>query len=279
MLYRDVIKKLRHIPPPSQPWLVASALEYAEKLVEWNPMCIKNNALYYQFKTGPSRNDPLLIPDACINILIKCDEKSPSAWVSGIQERAGRIALEPNTLYFGFKPYALTGMKRLGAAAPELNNNTVMLSEVLPVGPELDKLSEAGSLDERVRIFQNYAIAHLVDETYVTSFIEYCAILLCATGGAIRLDELEREVGYSGSHCRGRFKERYGISIKQYSRSLRLQRAALRTVTDKNADFACIAADSGYFDQAHFINEFKSLASMSPYRFRNDIMKLLSMKQ
>jgi AraC-like DNA-binding protein len=49
-------------------------------------------------------------------------------------------------------------------------------------------------------------------------------------------------------------------------RRLRLQEAAER-MADGAGDWAALAVDLGYFDQAHFINDFRRVVGRSPAEY------------
>lgn len=272
-----MLAKLYSVAPPQQPWLAISMADYAERLVTWNPICTKNGALYYQFSTGPEQNSCFMLPDGCVNMLIKCDESSPGAWISGIHESCAELSLEPNTTYFGFKPYSTVGMrlKKLDITAGEIANSVAPLFG----GPEMksvwEKICMAPNLPERIKIFQSHAMSALIDTEYSPNFVEYCAILICVSGGNIGLEEIEKETGYSQRYCREKFRDVYGISIKQYCRIVRIQHALIHIMMKKRTKLTEIAYDTGFFDQSHFINEFKRLVSYSPSKFRKAYEELL----
>lgn len=272
-----MLAELYSVPPPQQPWLSTSMTDYTEKLVNWNPVCTKNCALYYQFTTGPKQDSYYMLPDGCVNMLIKCSESAPAAWISGIHETSSQFQLEPNSTYFGFKPYSTVGMrlKPLDIDAMELANATVPLHRVPDSYAVWEKLNKATTLQERIKIFQSHALSALIDPKYTPSFVEYCAILICVSGGNIGLEAIEQETGYSQRHCREKFREHYGISIKQYSRIVRMQHALARIMMNKKTKLTEIAYDAGFFDQSHFINEFKRLVSYSPSKFRTAYEDLL----
>jgi AraC-like DNA-binding protein len=62
------------------------------------------------------------------------------------------------------------------------------------------------------------------------------------------------------------FRAEVGLAPKAYLRVRRLQ-AALRRLDTGGARGATIAADLGYFDQAHFVREFRSFTAMTPTEY------------
>jgi AraC-like DNA-binding protein len=70
---------------------------------------------------------------------------------------------------------------------------------------------------------------------------------------------------------------------KTYCRILRLQRAVAWAEQGRRADWTRIALECGYFDQAHFIHDFRSFAGITPTgydadrtQFRNHVKFLQS---
>jgi AraC-like DNA-binding protein len=62
------------------------------------------------------------------------------------------------------------------------------------------------------------------------------------------------------------FREMFGTTPKRYQRILRF-RDALDALAGNRGSLADIAAAHGYYDQAHFTNEFREHAGMSPTAF------------
>jgi AraC-like DNA-binding protein len=77
-----------------------------------------------------------------------------------------------------------------------------------------------------------------------------------------KVSEVAAELGVSGRNLRRVFRDAVGMSPKAYARLARFQRA-LRAAQG-GADWAQIAADAGYYDQAHLIAEFRDIAGVTP---------------
>jgi AraC-like DNA-binding protein len=57
-----------------------------------------------------------------------------------------------------------------------------------------------------------------------------------------------------------------GLSPKRYARIVRFKHAVARA-SDGAVDWSAIAADCGYFDQAHMCADFQDLAGITPMAF------------
>ena len=84
-------------------------------------------------------------------------------------------------------------------------------------------------------------------------------------GAEVRVESVAKRLGVTSRHLRRAFKESIGVGPKDFARSVRLQRAVRIAATSK--DWGRIAADAGYYDQAHLNAEFRELIGLTPGAF------------
>jgi AraC-like DNA-binding protein len=75
-------------------------------------------------------------------------------------------------------------------------------------------------------------------------------------------------VGMSAKRFIERFKTEVGMTPKRYCRVRRFQRALASAHGPAGVDWTQVALDCGYFDQAHFIHDFKSFAGVTPTAYQ-----------
>jgi AraC-like DNA-binding protein len=85
--------------------------------------------------------------------------------------------------------------------------------------------------------------------------------------GRITIDQLARCLGISYRHLERKFKERVGITPKQLCRNMRFKHVYKNIETLLHINWADVALSSGYYDQAHLINEFKYFTGTSPAEY------------
>jgi AraC-like DNA-binding protein len=90
--------------------------------------------------------------------------------------------------------------------------------------------------------------------------------LILADPALKRVDQLAARTGRSPRALQRLFREYVGVSPKWVLQRLRLHEAAER-VADGAGDWAALALDLGYFDQAHFINDFRRVVGRSPAEY------------
>jgi AraC-like DNA-binding protein len=92
--------------------------------------------------------------------------------------------------------------------------------------------------------------------------------LLGVTGGAITVAELAADLGWSTRHFGDRFRAELGLTPKAAARVFRFDRAR-RTLARQVAQgtpprLGLLAAECGYYDQAHLARDFRDLAGCAP---------------
>ena len=83
-----------------------------------------------------------------------------------------------------------------------------------------------------------------------------------------RVEPIQRASGLSPARFIARFREAVGLTPKRYARVLRFQRALALIPREGRADWAALALEAGYGDQAHLAHEFRRCAGMAPTAYR-----------
>jgi len=91
---------------------------------------------------------------------------------------------------------------------------------------------------------------------------------LLVARGSCGVTELAAETGWSDRHLRARFREETGLTPKAAARVIRFdwarRRLLRRVASGAPHALADLAADCGYYDQAHLAREFRDLAGCPP---------------
>jgi AraC-like DNA-binding protein len=90
------------------------------------------------------------------------------------------------------------------------------------------------------------------------------------------LHRLNDQIGYSQKHFIHLFKEQVGVSPKQYLRIMRFQKAILAIEEPASVQWSRIAQECGFYDQAHFINDFRHFSGFAPNEYLTRKTSLLN---
>jgi AraC-like DNA-binding protein len=89
--------------------------------------------------------------------------------------------------------------------------------------------------------------------------------LILRAGGCLSIDRLARETGINSRKLDRTFNTRVGLPPKTLCRIVRFQKVFKMIERQKSSpDWVQIALDCGYYDQSHFIKEFKAFAGKEP---------------
>ena len=276
MLKEDVRYSYIINTPPLQPFVSKYAESYQEYQMDWNPYCLKKDALFYQFKTGSEAEVVELVPDACLNVLFELDLSNPRAMFSGTFLKVDTLELKPDTSYFGFKPYSNSGFKSQKISLRDMVDNQTFLGYAFTCPDSLfEELYNAKDLNERACLFTKYASEHLVDDSYYPNFVDYFAVMLCSALGTIDFNNMSQVFGYSERYCREKFKDCYGMSPKQYSDIIRFQNTLKMLLSSSWKSLSSLATESGYFDQSHLIHDFKRYTNTPPEVYLKKYTKMI----
>jgi AraC-like DNA-binding protein len=90
---------------------------------------------------------------------------------------------------------------------------------------------------------------------------------LVATGGAVPIGQLAREVGWSHKHLLAKFRRQVGLRPKTAARLIRFDGVLSRLDGRRRLDWGRVAREVGYADQAHLVREFRQFTGTTPTAF------------
>lgn len=170
------------------------------------------------------------------------------------------------TFAVDFKPGGL--YRFLGVPMNEFLNASHKLESVshLIFNELSDRIVNARSVGEQINIIENFLLKRLTDYWYNPSVSKALELMHRSSGG-IRIRELSERLAVSERTLNRMFHEYVGIPPKMLSRIIRVQSIIKLCRDEKQSDFLMAAVDSGYFDQSHFIKDFKEFCGTTPGGF------------
>ena len=127
----------------------------------------------------------------------------------------------------------------------------------------------------KFRAVENFLLERCRNKLDPNPAVEYALAEIIRRPDQINLKRLNENIGYSQKHLIDMFKRQVGITPKAYLRIIRFQRAIREIEQRKAVSWTIISQDCGFYDQAHFINDFKSFSGFTPeeyVRSKNDVL-------
>jgi AraC-like DNA-binding protein len=159
-----------------------------------------------------------------------------------------------------------------GRPMSEMTNLVVGLDDVLGAdGVRLvDRLVSAGDWGARFDLLEDFVLRRLQSARAVSPGVRWAWSQLRRANGQVEIGRLASELGCSRKHLVAQFHEQIGAAPKTIARILRFQHAVrlIHAASDANpVSGADVALTCGYFDQAHFIKDFRQLAGITPTEY------------
>lgn len=218
------------------------------------------------------------LPSRHLTLVITLDEPLGVAWpgspvekfdalVGGLHSTAVHVGATPSRAGVQLSLTPAAARVLLGLPPVELASTVVGLDDVLgrPARALIDQLREAPSWDARFDLLEGLFLERWAgDAPKVRPELGWAWQRLCERGGAIAVQELAAEVGWSRRHLTDRFTAEFGLAPKVAARVLRFERTVGRLRRRPDTRLADLSADFGYADQAHLTREFRAIAGCSP---------------
>lgn len=256
-------------PPKIQHELVDSSYQYQEYQPSKN--LESNVACYWTVNTYDSDAKKLhrIIPDGCVDIIFDLQSASISkgAFVAGLMTSFMVTDLARNSSSFGIRFYVDTVHHFLRYPVSAFIGKRVFLEDIW--GPEglflLEDLKSTTQISDIIEKVESRLMSFLpVDEPKVNDLVQTSMQYIFAHQGIMSIRSLSNELHYSERHIRRCFQNELGVSPKELINIIRFQSLLHELYKDPQPRFTDIAVKYGYYDQAHFIKNFKQKYGLSP---------------
>ncbi|MUL37983.1 DUF6597 domain-containing transcriptional factor [Gloeocapsopsis dulcis] len=156
------------------------------------------------------------------------------------------------------------GIPFFAVPAGELHNQILSLDELWNYrATELrDRLLEASTIQTRFVVLEQFLLSLIrLPERHAS--VDF-ALREFERSHSSTVSTVTEQIGFSARHFNRLFRDRVGLSPKLFCRVQRLRQVLNLLSKKSSADWIDIALSCGYFDQAHFIHDFRSFADCTP---------------
>jgi AraC-like DNA-binding protein len=194
---------------------------------------------------------------------------APQAFIAGLMERHAVTMSqgESRGIQVNFTP--IGAHLFTGVPMHELAHRTLDLEQVLgaPATRLIANLHETEDWGVRFAMIEAFILRRLSHARAASPAVEWAWERLRETAGALSVNELSSEIGWSRKHLAARFNEQVGLPPKTVGRILRFGRVVDMIRPGATLPWTEVAARSGYYDQAHFIRDFHAFAGATPSEY------------
>lgn len=187
-------------------------------------------------------------------------------------------------LYDGYADVAATGRSRcmqanftppgayrfFGLSLRELAGRVIPLEDILGAEARLlaERLHDTPGWGARFDLLDGFIRDRMARSAGTGPEVLWAWQRLVASGGTAPVSSLSSELGWSRKHLAARFSVEIGETPKTTARILRFVRVRREIAGAGNhPEWARLAADCGFADQAHLIREFQAMAGVTPVQY------------
>jgi AraC-like DNA-binding protein/glutaredoxin-related protein len=169
-----------------------------------------------------------------------------------------------------FKPDAIKLF--LNIPASEIENTFISFKDIY--GSKINELecmlqTSTNNL-QRIRLIEDFLIKQINESNiYDYNRINCSVNLINRNKGVISVKNLADSACLSMRQFNRTFTEYIGLNPKQFTKVIRFQNAIYQHQLNRDKSYTDLAYQCGYYDQAHFTNEFKLFTGYSPKDFFN----------
>lgn len=206
----------------------------------------------------------LVAPDGCANVVFCRGATMEAAGAMTVSRKYERAPVS-QIVGIRLRPGSAGAFFRIGAS--EITDCVLPAdSLIVRFAREVEgRLEDAGSAGEGLRILSSaLAQSCSINETGKARLFRKAVRAMIAANGQIDLDVTARHANLTVRQFRRRCLEETGLSPKMLCRVLRFRRALGLMRRPHQHGVASLALDSGYYDQSHFIREFREFTGFSP---------------
>lgn len=232
-----------------------------------------------------------IVPDGCIELIFHYGDLFRQ------YAENGDFILQPKCFVFGqitkplnIEPTGVTGVfasrfhpdgfipfSKIPLA--EMTNRAVPLNLVfgdIAANRIQTKMLNAKNTLERLDAVETFLSEMLMKPESINRLVKNSVNLVLELKGQVSVVELTKQLSTERRQLERKCLSVIGLSPKQFSKIVRLQATLKMLLDQKFTNLTTLALEGGYYDQAHFIKDFKEFTGVSPRRFYSNNLKLSS---
>lgn len=239
--------------------------------------------IYYK-DYNPVHTVDRFLPDGNVNVVIdltdypkfiydnntlKEIQTCKNVWFSGIRNNyitipSGRDSEMFIINFHKGKAYPFVEMPLNELTDYVVDGELVMTTEILNMREVLLSLV---FVKQKFLFAENHLLKMFGHKLVVNPFVDYAVNHILQMPNQISIERLSEGIGFSQKHFIKIFKENVGMTPKSFLKIIRFQKAIQEIEQSRSTNWTSVAFESGYYDQAHFINDFKNFSGFTPTEF------------
>lgn len=225
---------------------------------------------YWQLKTCQPLAEPFtyrVVTDSCIDVIFDLNNPKEN-YVMGFFKKYSEFPLSTSFSYIGIRFLPTMFPQFFKVNALELSHQIEHLKSVVPHLSDFisTRFDESQSSDVIRSLLDNYLLSLYAKAQFNTDNRLYAGIeMILKNCGSVNLQK-DLDTGISPRQLRRLFEFYIGDTAKTFSKVIRFQKFLNTNPSKQNLRQNKLFFDAGYYDQSHFIKEFKDFYGITPVK-------------
>lgn len=239
----------------------------------------------------PNNQKQKIVPDGCIEMTFNFGDKikrytsendfilHPNAMVMGQRTKSYYILPVGNVDSFAICFYPIGFINFVKTPLKNLVDKETPISELFGQAEALElerQMNQAIDSQQRINIIETFLLKKLNEKNTISNIVKSTVEALLKTNGTTPINVILKDDISKRRQLERHFKKQIGISPKQLGKAIRLQATLQLLLNKKSETLTNIAYENEYFDQNHFIKDFKELVGITPKEFSGNKNMILS---
>ncbi len=240
---------------------------------------------------GEKENTPLkntIVPDGTMKLIFHYGDTYKH------HSQSGKITILPKCFLIGqlTQPYVIEPVGVTGSFVVQFKPNGFLPFTTIPIkementaipleklfgknGKELgEKILNASSTSERIQIIETFLFSELSNKKTIDNVVKSTVETILNANGHFLVTEFSKSNNINRRQLSRKFSTTIGLSPKQLSKTIRIQATLKTLLNNEHQSLTDLAYENEYFDQAHFIKDFKEFTGLTPKEFYGDSLKM-----
>lgn len=232
-----------------------------------------------------------IVPDGCIEMTFNFGDKikryisendfilNPNAVVMGQRTKSYYILPIGNVDTFAICFYPIGFVNFVNTPLEGLVDKETPIAELfgqVEANELQQNINQAINTQHRIEIVEAFLLKKLNEKATISNIVKSTVDTLLKTNGSTSISTILKDDTSKRRQMERHFKKQIGISPKQLGKVIRLQATLHMMLNQKAETLTDIAYENEYFDQNHFIKDFKDLVGITPKEFLGNKNMVLS---
>jgi len=227
----------------------------------------------------------VILPDGCVDFVfqaqgsklyLQTDGRSiylADNFLIGLQKDPIRLFSKGKSITYGIRFFAYGVYPFLKIPLNKLQKSTFDLDDLF--GNELSKITEKVKnlpIQQVFEEFEKFLFSRLSTFKKDIQSVEAATQVLFQTRGFADIARLAIDLNLSTRSLERKFDETVGLSPKSLARVIRFDHIKNELILKPQTPLTALSFRFGYFDQAHFIHDFKQFSGEIPSIFKQEVL-------